>query len=88
MLKVDKKFIDEFLGVDGELKTDFASPCKTYRIYSKGNKSLMVMTPLMHDFDFEKLMRTYKLAKIEPPTLEHYRRGKYSLTVFTHSQNL
>ena len=85
MLKVDKKFIDEFVGVDGELKTDFASPCKTYRIYSKGNKSLMVLTPLLHDIDFEKLMRAYKFANVEPPTLERYNRGKYLLTVFTHN---
>ena len=87
MLKIDKKFIDEFLGVEGELKDNYCSPCKTYRLYSRGNKMLIVRTPLMHDFDVFAAL-DHPLCKgidAKMPEVEEHRRGKYLLTVITYN---
>ena len=87
MLKVDKKFIDEFLGAEGELKDNYCSPCKTYRFYSRENKMLIVRTPIMYDFDIFSVLNNpvYEEMDVKMPEVEEHRRGKYLLTILTYN---
>jgi hypothetical protein len=86
MLKVDEKFVNEFLGEEGELKDNYCSPCKTYRLYSKGKKMLIVRTPLMHEFNVNRVLNSLasKDMGVITPKTEEYSRGKYLLTVLTY----
>lgn len=81
MLKIDKPFIDEFLGND-EILDEHISPCKTWRIYTTVKKSVAVATPLMKDCFEESFNSFKKFAKsfgFKTPLL--YKRGKYTIWV-------
>lgn len=83
MLKVDKKFVNEFLGEDNELTTDYVSPCKTWRMYSNNSRLIVVRTPLLHDFNFDEIIEVHKKFNLKVPTVEHHNRGKYLVSVFS-----
>lgn len=81
MLKVDKPFIREFLGVD-EVNIEVISRCKTHRLYSAGDKTIVVSTPLIESEVGNILGITQKFSPYKQ-TITKHKRGKYSIYEIT-----
>lgn len=63
MLKIDKKYVDEFLGIEGDLEIDLCTPYKCMRMYKKSsNKLLVIKTSTLKDLDVREIAENLNIT--------------------------